>query len=207
MPRALISANREESSRIQDRVSRPKKKTTGRITPPDGFRYAKDIISRDEEIELVRLFETLPLKEFEFQGYLAKRRTTSFSWHYKFDDGSLEKTKPIPDFLLPLRERAAAFAGLETDDLVHALVTEYRPGTPIGWHRDKSVFEDVVGISLSSRSLFRFRRITETGWERYTHILDPRSIYLLRGDVRLNWEHSIPEVDELRYSITFRSLK
>jgi alkylated DNA repair dioxygenase AlkB len=183
------------------------KKTIRHINPPDGFQYSKDIVSPDEEIRLVRYVEKLPLREFEFQGYLARRRTISFGWHYKFGEESLEKTKPIPDVLLPLREKAANFATLAAYDLVHALVTEYRPGTPIGWHRDKGVFGDVIGISLCSRSLFRFRRRTETGWDRYTHILDPRSIYLLRGDVRTNWEHSIPEVEELRYSITFRSIK
>ena len=187
-------------------MSRPQK-TIRLINPPYGFLYSKDVISPDEERELVQYVERLPLTEFEFHGYLAKRRTISFGWHYKFGEESLEETKPIPGILLPLRERAAKFAALAPDDFSHALVTEYRPGTPIGWHRDKGVFEDVVGISLCSRTLFRFRLRTGTGWDRYTHILDPRSIYLLRGEARRDWEHSIPEVDELRYSITFRSLR
>ena len=186
----------------------PEPRKTIRITsPPDGFRYAKNMITEDEETRLVRHIEKLPLKEFEFQGYLARRRTTSFGWHYKFGEESLERAMPIPDFILPVRERAADFAGIKATDLPHVLVTEYSPGTPIGWHRDKDVFEDVIGLSLLSRSIFRLRRRTDRGWERYTHILDPRSLYLLTGQVRNFWEHSIPEVDMLRYSITFRSLR
>jgi len=185
----------------------PTRKTIRSAAPPAGFRYEKNIITPDEESELVRHIEKLPLKEFEFQGYLAKRRTISFGWHYKFDAETLEKAKTIPDFLLPLRDRAAAFAGLKSEDLPHVLVTEYSPGTPIGWHRDKAVFEDVIGVSLLSRCLFRLRRKTPDGWERYTQILDARSCYLLRAQVRSDWEHSIPEVDSLRYSITFRSLR
>ena len=185
----------------------PTRKTIKLAFPPEGFRYQKDIITPDEENELVKHIEALPLKEYEFQGYLAKRRTVSFGWHYKFGEESLAITQPIPDFLQPVRQRAAQVAGLRADDLPHILVTEYSPGTPIGWHRDRPVFEDVIGISLVSRSLFRLRRRTKDAWERYTHILDPRSVYLMRGAVRNEWEHSIPEVDALRYSITFRSLR
>jgi alkylated DNA repair dioxygenase AlkB len=183
------------------------RKTIRSSTPPAGFRYEKNIITVDEEQQLIEHIETLPLKEFEFQGYLAKRRTISFGWHYKFGREALERAKPIPDFLLALRGRAASFANLKPEDLPHVLVTEYSPGTPIGWHRDKAVFQDVIGVSLLSRCLFRLRRRTPEGWERYTQILDPRSCYLLRAEVRSEWEHSIPEVDELRYSITFRSLR
>jgi alkylated DNA repair dioxygenase AlkB len=174
---------------------------------PLGFAYQKSILSPDEEIQLRSEVEKLPLKEFEFHGYLAKRKTISFGWHYKFGEEALLRAKPIPDFLQPLRRRAAEFARLDVDSLPHVLVTEYSPGTPIGWHRDKAVFEKVIGVSLVSRALFRFRRKTSKGWERYTQILDPRSVYLLEGESRNEWEHSIPEVEELRYSITFRSLR
>ena len=185
----------------------PSRKTIRSLTPPSGFLYQKNIVSLDEEAELVGHVKKLPLKEFEFQGYLAKRRTTSFGWHYKFGKETLEPASPIPDFLLSLRERAAALAGASPEDLPHVLITEYSPGTPIGWHRDKAVFEDVIGVSLLSRCLFRLRRKTPDGWERYTQILDPRSCYILRAEARTDWEHSIPEVDALRYSITFRSLR
>lgn len=113
----------------------------------------------------------------------------------------------IPEFLTTLRERAAAFAELMAEDLPHALITEYSPGTTIGWHRDKGVFGDVVGISLLSACIFRLRRKTGSTWERCSPTAEPRSAYLLRGASRTDWEHSIPAVEALRYSITFRSLR
>ncbi len=173
--------------------------------PPEGFRYKGDIITPTEEAELVSRIKELPLTEYEFQGYLGKRRTVSFGLQY---GGSTSQTiEPIPEFLLPLRTRAADFAGLAADDLEYALVTEYTPGSPIGWHRDRPMFEDVVGVSLLSLCVFRFRRSVKEGWERHSLILNPRSVYLLRGPARTEWQHSIPEVKSLRYSITFRSLR
>src|SRR4029078_993909 len=102
--------------------------------------------------------ERLDLKEFEFHGYLGKRRTKSFGWHYSFASESLNQSESMPEFLLPVREKAAAFAGIDPDAFPHVLVTEYSPGTPIGWHQDKAVFKDVVGISLLSSCPFRLRR-------------------------------------------------
>ena len=177
------------------------------IPPPEGFRYQADVVPLDEERELVARLRELPLKEFEFHGYTGKRRVISFGWHYDFSEGKLQRTREIPAFLFPLRERAAAFADLSAEDLRHALVTEYSPGTSIGWHRDKGVFDEVVGISLVSPCTFRFRRRTGSAWERYSLTMEPRSAYLLRGPSRTEWEHSIPAVDALRYSITYRNLK
>ena len=113
----------------------------------------------------------------------------------------------MPDFLLPLRDLAARFAGMPPTELQHVLVTEYAEGAGIGWHRDKAVFGDVVGISLLAPCRFRLRRKQGTAWERVSITAEPRSAYLLRGPSRTEWEHSIPEVDSLRYSITFRNLK
>lgn len=176
---------------------------------PEGFRYQPDVISRDEERRLAAEVERLPFKEFEFHGYLGKRRVVSFGWRYEFEGrGKLRKADDIPAFLLPLRRRAAGFAELGESSFQHVLVTEYAPGAGIGWHRDKDVFAEVVGISLLAPCPFRLRRKTAGGkWERATVTVEPRSIYLLSGLARTEWEHSIPPVDELRYSITFRNFR
>ena len=175
--------------------------------PPEGFRYLADVLPPEEERELVQQIQGLPLKEFEFHGYVGKRRVLSYGWHYDFSDERLQQTDEIPAFLHNLREHAATFAGLTPEDLAHALITEYSPGTTIGWHRDKGVFDDVVGISLRSPCIFRLRHKTGSAWERYSLTIGPRSAYLLRGPARTEWEHSIPAVAALRYSITFRSLR
>jgi alkylated DNA repair dioxygenase AlkB len=173
---------------------------------PVGFRYAPELIDAAEETRLVAAFADLPFKEFEFRGFLGKRRVVSFGYRYDFNGGGLKAAEPIPPFLLPLRERAAAFAGLAPDRSQHVLITEYRPGTAIGWHRDRPHYEDVIGISLLSPCTFRMRGKRGAGWERAALRLARRSVYLLRGPSRDEWEHSIPAVEELRYSITFRSL-
>lgn len=177
------------------------------LEPPEGFRYQAEVVGPEEEQELAEIIPGLPLKEFEFHGYVGKRRTVSYGWHYDFEDRKLWQTDEMPAFLQRLRERAAAFAGLAPADLPHALVTEYGPGAAIGWHRDKGVFDEVIGLSLLSPCVFRLRRKTGSAWERYTQMVEPRSAYVLRGVARSEWEHSIPAVESLRYSITFRSLR
>ena len=118
----------------------------------------------------------------------------------------MNKTDDMPGFLLPVREKAAAFANISADALQQVLVTEYGPGAAIGWHRDRPVFGDVVGLSLLSSCTFRLRRRQGSQWERTTLVVAPRSIYLLRGPSRTEWDHSIPAVSTLRYSITFRNV-
>ena len=173
---------------------------------PEGFAYREDLVSAAQEQELLRRLGELPLQELEFHGFTARRRTLSFGRHYDFARERLGSAEEIPEWLLPLRRRAAEFAGLDPERLVHALVLEYSPGSTIGWHRDKAVFGDVIGISLLAACRFRLRRKTGGAWERAALTLAPRSVYLLRGPSRTEWEHSIPAVDELRFSITFRSL-
>jgi alkylated DNA repair dioxygenase AlkB len=174
---------------------------------PEGFRYWPDFLSADEERNLVERFATLPFKEFEFQGYRGNRRVLSFGWQYDFNQMELQRTDDMPAFLLPLRERAARFANLEASDLQHVLLTEYAPGAGIGWHKDKPIFAEVVGISLGWRCAFRFRRKSGRTWERASVVAEPRSAYLLQGPSRTEWEHSIPALDRLRYSITFRNFR
>ena len=174
---------------------------------PEGFKYAPDLLSSEEERELVGPLAELPFEGFEFQGFVGKRRVVSFGWKYDFNERQLQKAGDMPPFLLPLRDRAAAFAGLTPADFQHVLVTEYSPGAGIGWHRDKAVFDEVVGVSLLAPCPFRFRRKAGEKWERATVTLEPRSAYLLAGPARTEWEHSIAAMDALRYSITFRNLR
>jgi alkylated DNA repair dioxygenase AlkB len=175
---------------------------------PEGFRYRPDLISPPDEDALLAHVRELPFRDFEFHGYTGRRRVVSFGWHYDFAGRQLRKADDIPEFLLPLRRTAAAFAGLGAEQLRHVLVTEYGPGAGIGWHRDKSVFVETVGVSLLSPCVLRLRRkVGERKWERANVEAAPRSAYLLSGPARSEWEHSIPQVDALRYSITFRNLR
>ena len=172
---------------------------------PEGFAYARDLISPADERALIGEIARLPLAKFRFQGFLAKRRVIYFGWRYDFDRSRFEPTEPIPDFLHDLRARAARFAGLTPDELPHALVTEYAPGVEIGWHRDRPVFERVFGLSLLSPCVLRFRRRRGARFERFPLHAPRRSAYLLSGEIRDQWEHSIAPLQAPRYSITFRS--
>jgi len=174
---------------------------------PEGFQYQPDLVSPDQEERALEQIRQLPLKEFEFQGYVGKRRVKSYGWQYDFNERMLRRTDDMPSWLLPLRELAAELAGMEPNALQQALVTEYDVGAAIGWHRDKAMFGQVIGISLLSSCRFRLRRKVGGGWERASLIVEPRSAYLLSGASRTEWEHSIPAVDALRYSITFRNFR
>lgn len=173
---------------------------------PSGFAYRDDVMTAAEERLLVERLGTLPFKRFEFHGYLGNRRIVSFGWRYDYGARSVQPAASIPSFLLPLRERAARFAGLAPASLEHVLVTEYAQGAGIGWHRDKPEFAHVIAVSLLAPCTLRFRREDGSGWQRARQRVDARSAYLLRGPARSDWEHSIPPLDRLRYSVTFRSL-
>jgi alkylated DNA repair dioxygenase AlkB len=168
--------------------------------------YSDNFLSREEERTLLRNIEVLPFKQFEFHGFTGKRRTVSFGWRYDFNGGGLTRTEDMPEFLTGLRAGAEVFAKNAPGSFQQVLVTEYSPGAGIGWHKDRSVFGDVVGISLLSPCTFRLRKRTRRGFERQTLIAAPRSIYLLRDASRTEWEHSIPAVESLRYSVTFRNV-
>jgi alkylated DNA repair dioxygenase AlkB len=174
---------------------------------PEGLRYQADLLDQREESRLIAAFRDLDFSPFQFHGFTGKRRVVYYGWRYDFDGGGLKRTEPIPSFLLPARASVAAFAGMDESVLEQALITEYAPGATIGWHRDRSVFGDVTGISLNSACIFRLRRKRGDTWERRAFTAEPRSAYLLSGAARHDWEHSIPAVDALRYSITFRTLR
>jgi alkylated DNA repair dioxygenase AlkB len=172
----------------------------------EGLRYGEAVIGEAQELALLDRLQGLDLAPFRFHGFLGNRRTQSFGWRYDFEDASFTPAEPIPDWLQPLRERATSFAGLEPDDFVHVLLARYDPGAGIGWHRDRDVFDQVVGISLNTPATLRFRQRTSSGFRRLNLEVAPRSAYLLSGESRWDWEHRITPGDQLRFSITFRTL-
>jgi alkylated DNA repair dioxygenase AlkB len=174
---------------------------------PEGFAYAPEFLSAQEEQDLAAWLATLPFQAFQFRGYEGKRRVVSFGWQYDFTRSHLIQADDMPAQLLPVRARAAAFVDLAPEDLQQCLLNEYLPGAPIGWHRDRPMFEKVVGISLLAPCAFRLRRRVGEGFERRAIQLEPRSIYAMTGEARSIWEHSIPPAKAHRYSITFRNFR
>jgi alkylated DNA repair dioxygenase AlkB len=171
-----------------------------------GLRYEEEVISRVAEAALLEKLGGLELAPFRFHGWLGNRKTQSFGWRYDFDDASFVPSEPIPDWLQPLCERAASFAGLKPQDFAHVLLARYDPGAGIGWHRDRDVFEKVVGISLNTPATLRFRQRVGSSFKRASLEVGPRSAYLLSGEARHDWEHSISPGQSLRFSITLRTL-
>ena len=173
--------------------------------PVAGLKYRPGFITEAEERELVAHLSRQDLSPFRFQGWTGKRLTRTFGWRYDFDDRSFAPVGPIPDWLQPLRARAADFTGVATDEFVHALLVRYDPGAGIGWHRDRPVFDTVVGLSLGSPAVLRFRRRRPGGFDRANVDVEPRSAYVLAGPARHEWEHSIAPGQTLRFSITLRT--
>jgi alkylated DNA repair dioxygenase AlkB len=173
---------------------------------PEGFRYQPDFIDPQTEADLVQHLRMLELKPFEFHGHLGNRRAVSFGLRYNYDQREVQSAPQIPTFLDDLRAKAAAFANRSAHEMKQVGINEYRPGAGIGWHRDKSEFGDVIGVSLLMSAKMRLRKQDGQKWERRLLVLQPRSIYLLSGASRREWEHNIPPVEKLRYSIMFRTL-
>ena len=171
-----------------------------------GLSQAGGFVAQDEERMLIAAIDAAALSPFRYHGWLGKRLTASYGWSYDFDDSSFAPAEAIPDWLLPVREKAARFAGLPPGELVQALLIRYDPGAGIGWHRDRPVFGHVLGISLGAPATMRFRRRQRGGFDRASAVLAPRSIYHLTGEARHQWEHSIAAMAATRWSITFRSL-
>jgi alkylated DNA repair protein (DNA oxidative demethylase) len=171
-----------------------------------GLSAAPNLVTKAEERSLIAAINATDLTPFRLQGWTGKRLTSSFGWHYDFDNGQVARTAPIPDWLLPIRERMAVFARLEPETLIQALLIRYDPGAGIGWHRDRPIYEHVLGLSLGAPAEMRFRRRRgERAFERMSLPLDPRAAYHIAGEARHEWEHSIVEIDRARWSITFRS--
>jgi alkylated DNA repair dioxygenase AlkB len=177
---------------------------------PDGMRYEREFLTRDEEAELIALIQEMPLHEMQYKAFTAKRRVISFGGQYDFQAQRLEEAAELPVSLEPLRAKAAQWLGVPPEAFVHTLVAEYREGTPLGWHRDVPNFEDVVGISLLNDAVMRFRPYPPREPKKQDVIklvVEPRSIYLLRGPSRWAWQHSVAPTKTLRYSITFRTAR
>ena len=176
-------------------------------TPIEGLIFREQFITRGEELALLDRIRTLEFHEMKMRGVVARRRVIHYGVNYSFETFKAGPGPPIPEFLLPLRTRAANLAGVDADELAEALITEYSPGAAIGWHKDAHPFDIVIGISLLSESRFRFRRGQVRAWNTAEVPLPPRSAYVLTGPARIEWEHSIPPVKKLRYSVTFRTLR
>lgn len=173
-----------------------------------GLRYEPDFLSFDEEAGLLDIISSLPLHAAQYKEYVARRRVVSFGGSFDYDENILRQGAPLDVRLMPLRERVAAWLGISPQSLVHALVAEYTPGTPLGWHRDIPNFETIAGISLGSAAVLRFRPCAPTkpnAREVLQLEVSPRSIYKLAGAARWDWQHCVPPVRALRWSITFRT--
>jgi alkylated DNA repair dioxygenase AlkB len=173
---------------------------------PQGLRYLPDFIAPPTERDLIARISELPLAPFQFGAFEGKRRVASFGWRYDYSDQRLKPADDIPSWLKPLIARVEASEGLPPGAIRQVLCTEYEPGAGIGWHRDKPHFDKVFGLSLASDCKFRFRRKRGEKWERFTLPAEARSLYLMSGESRQVWEHSIPPVEALRMSVTFRTM-
>jgi len=173
---------------------------------PEGLLYQEEFLSQEDESDLLAEIRRLPLEEAKYKSFTARRRVAAFGSSYDFETNVLGPAPEIPRFLLPLRTRVSRFLEIEDTRLVHALVTEYRPGTELGWHRDIGEFGIVAGISLAGTCRMRFRRYPpEKGAKVFSLDLAPRSVYVLRDEIRWRWQHSVARTKALRYSITFRT--
>ena len=171
---------------------------------PDGFAYQPAFLTEAEESDLLQHIRSLDFQPFDFHGYMARRRIVAYGWDYDFGTRKATPTAPIPPFLRSIRDRAAEFAGIPAAEIVEAVVTDYPPGAPIGWHRDVPQFETIIGISLASTCRMRLKPYKAEG-KIASIILAPRSIYVICRAARWQYQHSIPPVEAQRYSITFRT--
>jgi DNA oxidative demethylase len=177
-------------------------------TPPAGLIYRPEIMTPDEEQAVIGLLERIGFEPVEMRGQVARRTVRHFGLRYDYASRGLEETEPMPEELVPLRRRLEQLAGLEPGEFRQLLAQRYPPGAPIGWHRDSPPFGVIGGISLGSASRMRLRRRAgDETVDSFEQVLEPRSAYVLAGEVRNRWQHHVPPVKDLRYSLTFRSLR
>jgi alkylated DNA repair dioxygenase AlkB len=175
---------------------------------PQGLRYVPDFLTPEEEAELLPLLEALPTHEVRMRGMVARRTTAHFGWLYGYEAASISEGPPLPAFLEPVRTRAAALVGLAPEALEETLVSRYPCGASIGWHRDAPMFgPEVVGVSLGAPARLRLRRAEGSGYVTHAQELAPRSAYVLGGQSRSLWQHTLSPLKGLRYSLTFRTLR
>jgi alkylated DNA repair protein (DNA oxidative demethylase) len=174
---------------------------------PDGLLFEPEIMTPAEEAAFLDVIKTLPFGAFRMHGVDARRRVVRFGAHYVSGSAEMRATSEFPPSLEPPRQRAAAFLSMPVSVLSESLVTEYPPGAAIGWHGDSPPFGVVAGISLSGACRMRFQRGEGAGRQTWALDLPPRSLYVMSGVAREEWQHSIPPVKEPRWSITFRTLK
>jgi alkylated DNA repair dioxygenase AlkB len=180
------------------------------LAGPGGLRHESNFLSFDEEAAWIDRLAALPFAPARYKGYTAQRHVVSYGSRYDFDALHLGPAEPLPDLLLPLRDRAAAWADIPPTSISDALVARYEPGTPLGWHRDVPEFEQVIGVSFMGAARMRFRPYPPLQPKKadvWSLDLAPRSIYLLSGDARWGWQHSVAPTPRLRYSVTFRTRK
>jgi alkylated DNA repair dioxygenase AlkB len=175
---------------------------------PAGLAYRAEFITADEEQQLIELARSFPLAFAQYKQYTARRKVFSFGHSYDYDANELRDAPPVPAAFDFLRKRVAQWADVAPGDFVQLLIAEYAPGTPLGWHRDVPDYELVVGVSLGSAAVLRFRPYPHTPGRKATAReieVAPRSVYALRGAARWEWQHSVPPTPGLRWSLTFRT--
>jgi alkylated DNA repair dioxygenase AlkB len=194
-------------TRVESVIARGTTDLFGEPDLPDGFRYIPDVLSHAEEASFVQRFEKLPMKPFEFHGYLGKRRIFTFGHKYVFAGQEPRVDPSIPDYFRPLTDIASHISGVSADEFEQIMVTEYAPGAGIGWHRDRPTYEDIVSISFLAPCILQVRQRAGADWKRRSARIEPRSVYLLHGPVRNRWQHSIAPMKVLRYSVTLRTFR
>lgn len=175
---------------------------------PEGLVYERGWLTPVEQVALLEVVRELPFAHATYKAYTARRRVVGYGGRFDYDRNQLMPAPPLIDALHPLRSRVARWSGLDEGSLEHTLVSEYAPGTPLGWHRDVPDFEDVIGVSLGSPAVLRFRPYPPDPTRRRDIVrltVEPGSIYWMRGPARWAWQHSVAPVEALRWSVTFRT--